>query len=350
MALDTYTTYQLLDVVRLQKSIPSFWLQFFPQVLLSQTEEIALDKISDNYKRLAPFVAPNVQGRVMKKSGYTTVSFAPAYVKPKDIVDPSLDLTRQAGEDFITGSLSLEQRRNLVVIYLLNRQRIMIDNRCEWMAAQAIITGKVVVSSEDYPAVTVDFRRDAALTVTLSGGAAWDQGTATPAANIMTARRNIKDKSGAVVKRVIYGENAWTNFYAKEIAGKEALLQNNNQRGSETSVSFLRDGFEGVEYLGRYAGSNGAGWECYVYSAKYEDDTGTLQDMMNTNQVVLVADDVKGVQAFGAIRDKKAGFKSLKYFPKNWEVEDPSVEYLMTQSAPLMIPKQPNATASIQTM
>lgn len=350
MALDTYTTYQLLDVIRLQKSIPSFWLQFFPQVLLSRTEEIALDKISDSYKRLAPFVAPNVQGRVMKKNGYQTISFAPAYVKPKDIIDPSLDLTRQAGEDFITGSLSLEQRRNLVMIYLLNRQKIMIDNRCEWMAAKAIIDGKVVVEGDDYPSVTVDFRRDASLTTTLSGGAAWNQGTATPAANIMTARRAIKDKSGAVVTRVIFGDNAWTNFYAKEIAGKETVLQNNTLRGSEVSVTFLRDGFEGVEYVGKYAGSNGAGFECYVYSAKYEDDTGTLQDMMDTNKVVLVAADVRGVQAFGAIRDKKAGFQSLKYFPKNWEIEDPSVEYLMTQSAPLMIPKQPDATASIQTM
>lgn len=349
MALDLYTTYDLLEVVRVQKSLPSFWLQFFPSVLNSTKEEIALDQVSDNYKRLAPFVAPNVQGRVMKKDGYTTVSFRPAYVKPKDIIDPSVDLPRQAGEAFATGSLTLEQRRNAVMAYLLQRQRIVIDNRIEWMAAKAVIDGKVVVVGEDYPSVTVDFRRDAALTITLAGGTRWTEATATPAADVMSARRAIQDKCGAVANRVIFGATAWSNFYAKEISGKESTLMNNQIRGSGTEVSFLRDGFEGVEFVGNYRGSNGAGFECYVYTAKYEDDAGVMQDMMDQNAVVLVAPDVRGVQCFGAIRDKRAGFQALKYFPKNWEVEDPSVEYLMTQSAPLMVPRQPNATAKIQT-
>lgn len=349
MALDLYSTYDLLEVVRVQKSIPSFWLQFFPGVLNSTTDEIALDLVSDNYKRLAPFVAPNVQGRVLKKDGYTTVSFRPAYVKPKDIVDPSVDLVRQAGESFATGSLSPEARRNAVIAYLLNRQRIVIDNRIEWMAAKAIIDGKIVVVGDDYPSVTVDFRRDASLTVTLAGAAKWDQTTATPAADIMSSRRVINLLCGAVASRVIFGPNAWANFYAREIAGRESTLLNAQIRGSDVAVSAVRDGFEGSEYMGRYRGSNGAGFDCEVYSAKYEDDAGALQDIMDTDAVVILAPDVRGVQCYGAIRDKRAGFQPLKYFPKNWEVEDPSVEYVMTQSAPLTVPRQPNATAKIQT-
>ena len=349
MPYDLYSSYDLLEVVRVQKSIPKFWLQFFPGQINATTDEIALDKVSDNYKKLAPFVAPNVQGRVMKKDGYTTVSFRPAYVKPKDVVDPSTDLVRQPGEAFATGSLSPEARRNAVMAFLLGRQRIVIDNRIEWMAAKAIIDGKVTVVGEDYPAVTVDFRRDAALTITLTGGALWSAGTATPAADIMTARRAINDKCGAVGNRVVFGPSAWANFYAKELTGANNTLLNTQIRGSETTVSFLRDGFEGVEYMGTYKGSNGAGFECWVYTAKYEDDAGVMQDILDPNKVVIVAPDVRGVQCYGAIRDKRAGFQSLKYFPKNWEVEDPSVEYVMTQSAPLMVPVQPNATASIQT-
>lgn len=349
MALDLYTTYDLIQVVRVQKTIPSFWAQFFPGTLMATTDEIALDKISDNYKRLAPFVAPNVQGRVMKRDGFTTISFRPAYVKPKDIVDPSTDLVRQAGEAFATGSLSLEARRNAVIGFLLGRQRIIIDNRIEWMCAKAAIDGKVVVAGEDYPSVTVDFRRDATLTVTLAGGAKWDQGTSTPAADIMNLRRAIKTKSGAVANLIIFGENAWTNFYTREVAGKTDVLMNNQIRGSNTSLSMVRDGFEGAEYMGTYRGSNGAGFECWVYSAKYEDDSGVLQDMMDTNKVVAMAPDFRGVQCFGAIRDKRAGFQSMKYFPKNWETEDPSVEYVMTQSAPLPVPVQADASACIQT-
>ena len=53
---------------------------------------------------------------------------------------------------------------------------------------------------------------------------------------------------------------------------------------------------------------------------------------------------VEGVRCFGAVLDKSAGYQAVDYFPKMWEEEDPSVEYLMTQGAPLMVPSDPNAT------
>src|SRR5690606_20901096 len=49
-------------------------------------------------------------------------------------------------------------------------------------------------------------------------------------------------------------------------------------------------------------------------------------------------------RAFGAIMDKKAGWRATPVFPKMLEQEDPSAVYRMTQSAPLMIPTRPNAT------
>jgi hypothetical protein len=348
--LELYTTYALLMVVEVQKSIPAFWSRFFPTSYFSNTDEIAIDKVSKNYLKLAPFVAPNVQGRVSKKDGNYTVSFRPAYLKPKDTVDPNTDLVRQPGEDFGSGSFSLEQRANLLIGELLEGQRIKIDNRIEWMRAQAVITGKVVVAGEDYPSVTVDFRRHASLTYTLAGAAKWDVGTATPTADIMAARRNIKDRSGSVVRDVIFGATAYDNFYLLEIKDKEAKLMNNTIRGSETDVSFLRDGFEGVEYMGRYIGSNGAGFNIWVYTQKYENDAGTLVDIMPQTAVVLASiDGLKGVDAFGRIKDLEANLRAVKYFPKMWDEKDPSLRYIMTQCAPLPIPGQPDASAVIYT-
>lgn len=348
--LELYSTYALLMVVQVQKSIPAFWARFFPTEYYSTTDEIAIDKVSKSYKKLAPFVAPNVQGRVSKKDGNYTVSFRPAYLKPKDTVDPNTDLVRQPGEDFGSGSFSLEQRAAILIGDLLEGQRIKIDNRVEWMRAQAVITGKVVVEGEDYPSVTVDFRRHASLTYTLTGTAKWDVSTGTPAADIMTARRNVKDRSGAVVRDVIFGETAYDNFYTLEIEGKEATLQNTTIRGSETTVSFLREGFEGVEYIGRYVGSNGAGFNIWVYSQKYEDDAGSMVDILPPTAVVLASiDGLKGVDAYGRIKDLEANLRAVKYFPKMWDEKDPSIRYLMTQSAPLPIPGQPDASAVIYT-
>lgn len=345
-----YTTYDLLQVVATQQSLPSFWRRFFPRMLLSEKDEIAIDRVSESYKRLAPFVAPNVQGRVSTKHGYTTVSFRPAYVKPKDIVDPNTDLIRQPGEAIGTGTLSLAQRRDIVIGQLLQGQRIKIDNRVEWMCAKAVMDGQVIVAGEDYPSVTVDFRRDPSLTIVLAGGAKWDTETSSPAADIMAARRAIKDKSGAVVNAVTFGPDAWDNFYAREIAGKETLVLSQILRTGSTDVSSMRDGFEGAEFMGRFRGSNGAGFECWVYTAKYEDDDGNMVDMMDPNRVVLAEPSgVQGVEAYGRIRDLKSNLGPQQYFPKMWQQEDPSLEYIMTQSAPLPIPGQPNASASIQT-
>ena len=39
-----------------------------------------------------------------------------------------------------------------------------------------------------------------------------------------------------------------------------------------------------------------------------------------------------------------ADLQALDIFPKMWKNPDPSVIYLMSQSAPLMIPSRPNCT------
>ena len=53
---------------------------------------------------------------------------------------------------------------------------------------------------------------------------------------------------------------------------------------------------------------------------------------------------VDGVRAFGAILDPRAGYQALPIYSKNWIAEDPAAEYIMSQSAPLMIPGRPNAS------
>ena len=93
-----------------------------------------------------------------------------------------------------------------------------------------------------------------------------------------------------------------------------------------------------------YKGQIGA-FNIYVYSDVYEDETGTMQPMMDPRDVLLEAEGgFDGVRAFGAIMDADAGLQALDIFPKMWKNPDPSVIYLLSQSAPLMIPSRPNCT------
>jgi hypothetical protein len=58
--------------------------------------------------------------------------------------------------------------------------------------------------------------------------------------------------------------------------------------------------------------------------------------------------DLQGVQAFGAIRDERAGFRATRLFVKSWLEEDPPVRYVMGQSAPLLVPERVNASLALK--
>lgn len=348
--MGVYDTTTLLEVQKVQKVPLQFFLEkAFTRQINFDTEFVSFDRVNEDYRRLAPFVAPNVQGKVLGREGSEMLNYKPAYVKPKHIVDINDPLVRQPGEAIGSGSMSPEQRRMAIVASLLERHKNMHLMTREWMAAKAIADGKVTVEGENYPKVTIDFRRDPALTVLLTGGAKWDQvATRNPLADIKAARSLANVKSGAVIRDVIFGANAWALF--SDDTEVQALLSN-QVRGSASDFAKMTDGFEdSVEYLGQLSGTNGQGLiRLWLYSAKYRDENNVLQDMVDTNTVVGVDfASVQGHRCFGAIRDGKAGFKPVDMFPKMWEDEDPWAEYLMTQSAPIMVPKEPNATFSIK--
>lgn len=345
-----YDLVTLLDVLYTFKVPNPFWLQFFPGQINFTTEKIAFDKVNLDYRRMAPFVAPNVQGRVMTTEGYSTVEFKPAYVKPKHIVDPDQVFIRRPGEALMTGSLSPAQRREAIIADILYRHAQMHIMTREWMAARAIIDAKVTIAGDDYPTTTIDFNRDPSLTGVLVGTAQWNNpSTANPLADIATFRNQVRVKCGAVVRDIIFGRDAWSNFIARDdVRG----LMSTIARGSETDLTKVYDNFEdNYEFLGELKGSQGNGTlRMWLYSGKVRDHAGVLQDIMDPGSVVGIANEVQGVRCFGAIKDKGAQYQALDMFPKMWEEEDPSVEYIMTQSAPLMVPKQPNATFMIQVL
>jgi hypothetical protein len=335
MAFEIYDTVTLLGVIRKQHSPSNYWLSYFPDEQTFETEEIMFDMITEG-RALAPFVAPNVQGRVMKSRGSTTKTFRPAYVKPKHEVNPQRALKRAVGEGIGGTEMSLEERYDAIVADNMRQERELIERRWEWMAARAIIDGEVTVSGDDYPSVTVDFGRDASLDITLAGTARWDQADAAPLADIQDARAAVVSKGRTSVTRLTFGQDAWDSFIAD--ADVKELLDK-SYRGSDSDFNRSLGSGEPWELRGRLSGSGSSGAvELYTYNDKYEDEDGVETEFMAQNLMVGTSPGIKGVRCFGAIKDKKAGLKPLSLFPKMWDVEDPSQTLTMTQSAPLMVP------------
>lgn len=347
MAYEFFDLVTLDSVFRNQKTpTPPFWLNWFTRQINFQTPEIMFDKVMGDDRGLAPFCLPTAQGRPQKMDGYGTLSFAPAYVKMNDVVNPGMHLERVPGEA-PGGTLTIEQRREAVIVELLRKQRVKFANRNEWLAARAIIDAEVTISGEDYPETLVDFRRDASLTTILAGAAKWDAATGDPLGTLKTQRMAVNALSGARITKHVFGAEAW-DLFNQRVDVRD--LMDTRYGGLQTQVTRMSDGYDGQEYMGRIAGLNGAGAiDVWVDTSKYLDpDTGAETFFLDQNTVVGVSDQVQGVRCFGAIMDKRAGYRSLDIFFKNYDQENPSVEYLLAQSAPLMVPKNPNATFCVK--
>jgi hypothetical protein len=342
MAIEITETHELVRTIRHFPPMVSYWLNnFYRDMHLSNTEYIDFDLV-DKGRRLAPFVAPTVQGQPMVQRGHSVRKFKPAYIKPKDPVDPARLLKRRAGEFYgLASDATPQSREDAIIADILSDHREGIERRWEWMAARATIDGAIIIEGENYPRVQLSFGRKAEHTKVLAGAAAWtDTANSDPLADIEAWNNEMMTNSGYPITRLTFGPMAWRAFYAHPKV--EKLLE--TRRGSTTEM----EGGPGDGQPWQVRGTlKSANIELVVYSDSYEDNQGNSVPMMSTNDVVATNPAVDGIQAFGAIMDKKANWEAMPIFPKMWEQEDPSGIFIMTQSAPLMIPSRPNASMKI---
>lgn len=332
---DLFSTNILLGVQNSLIATPQFFLdKFFPSIQAQATEEIHFDVLNKT-RRLAPFVSPVVAGKPMLQNGMTTKTFKPAYVKPKFVFNPRRALKRSAGEP-IGGSLNPAQRVQVLLAQDLQDQMDMINRRMEVMAAEALRTGAVTVTGELYPTQNVSFGRDAGLTVTLSGAARWGQSGVKPLDSLQDWSQTMLQKSGAMPTEVVMDVATWKVFRADA----DVKTRLDRFRGI-TTMQVDAQIAEGGVFMGNIDGFN-----IYVYAGWYLDDTDTEQPILPSGTVIMAGsgNQVEGIRAFGAIEDFDANLQALPYFPKSWQESDPSLRYLMTQSAPLVVPTRINAT------
>lgn len=125
---DLFDLATLVGVQRRIKVAPRFWLQeFFKRTMQFDQEWIMFDRVFTDMRKLAPFVVPNVSGRPMRLDEFSTDRFKPAYSKQKDVVDYTMHMERVAGEA-LGGTLTIEQRRQAVVAYILMMQKEKLYN------------------------------------------------------------------------------------------------------------------------------------------------------------------------------------------------------------------------------
>lgn len=339
MAIETrlYDTSTLLGVMADLPPVPNYWLTLgFGRQVNFQDEYIDFEKLT-RLRKLAPFVAPTAQGRPIYSEGSTVTRFKPAYVKPKDAVNPNRMIQKRAGELVVPGNIGPQARWNAVVADIIREHRESIERRWEWMAAQAMLYGAVTVVGQDYPERVVDFGRDPGNTVTLTGANTWDGTSADIIGDLNEWRAQVRNvKFGGPVSRATLGTLAWDALSKDPEVRKQLDTQVRGTSGD--IITGVREGQQ-IEYMGRLGTL-----DLYVYSDYYEQADGTVVPFMDPRDVLLSSPAVDGVRAFGAILDQHANFASVPIFTRMFDENDPPLAFVMSQSAPLMVPVNPNAT------
>jgi hypothetical protein len=338
---DLFSTDVLTRVVASLKGNPQFLLdRFFPITQSETSEQIHFDTLIGT-RRIAPFVSPLVEGQIVASKGYITSTFTPAYIKDKRVFDVNRPMKRSAGEQ-IGGSMQPMDRMRAIIAMDVQDQLDMLNRRLEVMAGQVLATGKATITGDKYPTVVVDFGR--APGNTILAAPLWSAAGSFPLDDLQNWAQIALQATGSLLNDVVMTVDVWKAFRNNQNV-KDRL---NLQRVYQTlpTMGMAAQITEGGVFMGEIDSFN-----IWVYSGWYVDPAdGVEKPILPAGTVLLSSPQMEGVRAYGAIRDEEAGLQALPYFVKSWIEPDPSVRFIMMQSAPLLVPYRVNACIKVQVL
>lgn len=358
MAMELWTPQDLFDLRQDNRlaPLPSWFLDtFFTEVYYSDDQDIKIGELPIPYRKLAPFVLPSEQGKpIFERRGEKVEALSPAYIKPKDPIRPEDARNILPSQVFRNGGQlpSVAERFDQRVAEVVAFHLRAIKMTEIWMATRAILDGRVTLQYQRdqgaaLPEVTVDFGRDPNLTIVLNTDY-WDDpdydiiGDLSEWSNLM-----YKTKFGGRPRRLVIGADVVPCIQKNK--GILALLSTQVRGGEGTTMQRgMLNVDEPMSYIATLGGV-GQALEIWTYKDQIENADGTYVELMHPKDVLLLADGIRGVKAYGAIYDTKAlaatgGKMAIDIFGKMFETDDPGELYVMHQSAPLPIPMYPNRT------
>lgn len=322
------------------KTPPLFLLNnFFPTPRTFPGVHVEIDRSEDS-NQTAPLVSPMAKGKILEDKAYQSFMVKPGYYKPKGKFNPEQAITRLAGED-MRKPLTAEGRRARILAEMQKKQVVSIQRALEVQAAEVLVTGKVVLESEDFPKQQIDFQRDAALTASL-GSDYWGTVSADVGSDITMMCDLMEEKGSAAVTDIIMNPTTW----AAMRKDKDYISDRVDPRRGGDSTLDLGTRTGKVNFIGRDGDVN-----IWTYNDSYTDASGVVRKYIPDGKVVFIsAPLIEGRQYFAQVQDEdafSAGIQEAMFFPKSWKEEDPACRMVMTQSAPLVGPLRPNATACL---
>jgi len=326
--INMYEPRMMLQALQ-QVSFPKrfFHSTFFSNTRTHTTPKVELD-VRKGKRRVAVFVNPIKDGKLVERAGFITKTTAPAYVKEKTALRPQETITRSFGEN-IYNAMSPAQR----AAQTLGEDLAMLDERIvrleEKMCAEALLTGTVTVNGDGWDAnVDFGYEMDKHIRI-LSGTDLWSDPSSDPMRDLDTWRRDTVQRCGIAPEYCIVGSDvAWAIMDNPKV--KERLNILNYQMG-RVSPANLPDG---ISYYGELLLPSGS-VSLYSYDEWYTDPTtGDDVPLMPSNQVLLGSAKARAEFNYGLIQNLKS-LQAIPRFPFSWEEDNGSARYVQLESAPM---------------
>lgn len=341
MSISEYSTRLLSRVVELMPKTPMFLRDtFFQNVNLSDVEYIDVDVVKDG-RRKGVYISRTQESQVVDKEGYTTNTFTPPLIALKTPIATSDIMSRLPGE-MLYGNQSADSRRQALELKILQDLNNQIDRSEELQAAEALSTGIVNVANGQ----TVDYGRTATHNVgTLGGSDQWNSGTQDILQDLEDWK-NLILKDGLVMPTDIIMSSDIYYLFAKD-SKVSALLDNRSAvMGELVNIAEA----PGVAYRGYMAGYG----KVWTYDNWYKSG-GSLTPFIPVKNVIMIARNPYNIRHYGVLatniiegNQKRIKFAATNRLADKIHLDDPPVEYIRLQSAPLLGHHNPDSVVTAQ--
>lgn len=341
MTLNYTSTVALLAAYKEEKTVNTFLqTRYFPDGVTFATDEVLVE-YKDGNQKLAPFVAPEIGGKVVKRDGYTAHAYQPAFIAPKRAL--SIDNLRKKGfGEALYSGLTPEQRALKITADDMVEMDEMIVRRQEEMCAQVLQENALTMKhyTDDnklYETKNIAYYTESANPAVYTPTFTWTNASADIIGDIAAIASSLK-RRGLPATDVVMGSAAADAFLNNEKIQK--LLDNRNYNIGEIDPT---EGYPEAVFLG-VINCKGHKMNFIEYAGTYEAEDGTTKTYINPNDIIVTAP-ACGVTNYGAITQIDYGSSDFTTYAEKrvplFDI-DKQVKTVALRTAPLVQPKNKN--------
>lgn len=339
---------KLQKIVSLAGTAPSFLRDYFFGVPAYYPNGEINIEITKNGQQVAPFVAPEIGGKVMERLGSTMKTFTAPEVAPQRVITTK-NLLAAAGNSevvFIEVGSTPESRQAKLIKDDFKDMEDAITRREESMCAEALFKGQVTVTGDGYGTQVIKFWDDADKPYSeLTGTALWTAtATADPLTDIEFGISQTQNRSGITSGDVIMSPKTWTLA-----RNSDKLLKQLDTKNLDVGEIFGQNKANemGVRLVARL---NGVNIWTYSKTLKIQGADGTVSDVqiVPDGLVLFGSQSVPTEMAYGVVsitdvkNQKLVHSTGRRVVNQYLSQKNPAGIVNETKCAPLPIPKVPD--------